>query len=116
VTVTAGGFKAGTSAQIIFHSDPVVLANVTANGNGVVSASVTIPSGASAGSHTLEVRGTAADGSVRSLSAPFTVIALLARTGDSLAPLFVFAVVLMLAGAFGKRIGRPLPLKHGIRR
>ena len=115
VTITGGGFKPGSTAQIILHSDVVVLNAVTADGSGVVAATVSIPPNTAAGVHTLEIRGGAADGSTRSLSAAITV-ATLPRTGSGSTRLLVWSLVVAIAGAAGVWFGRPQPLKHGIRR
>ncbi len=114
VAVTATGFKPNSTAQIVFHSDPVTLATVTASGTGVVQATVTIPSTAPSGSHTIEVAGVAPDGSARSVSASFTVT--LARTGSDWTFVEVLGLLLLVSGAAGVYFGRPAPLKHGIRR
>ena len=77
VTVTAGGFTAGEPAEIWLHSTPVKLLSTTASADGMVSATVTIPSGTDIGAHRIEVRG-ATTGSVY---ASLTVIDGLAVTG-----------------------------------
>ncbi|MFP3466543.1 lamin tail domain-containing protein [Leifsonia sp. SIMBA_070] len=57
VTVTASGFSAGEKVEIWLHSDPVLLAVVTAGPTGGVTATVRIPSGTPAGAHTLVLLG-----------------------------------------------------------
>lgn len=112
----AGGYLPGSNAQLIFHSDPVVLGTSPADGNGVVTASVTIPSNAPAGAHTIEVLGTGVNGQVRSQSVAFTVAGALPRTGSNSSPLGVWAAVMVLSGAIAMYLGRRQPLKHGLPR
>jgi hypothetical protein len=57
ITVRAGGLGAGEPVHIILHSDPVVLATVTATATGAVTANVTIPRSTAVGAHQLEVVG-----------------------------------------------------------
>jgi hypothetical protein len=122
LTVNAGGFMPGSSAQIIFHSTPVVLASVKADGNGLVSASVTVPASAAPGDHTIEVSGVGADGSPRSVSASFTVSGTLAPpgtlavTGARLLALVPWAAFFMMVGAIGLAAGRTRRLNEGPRR
>lgn len=65
ITVTAEGLLAGEGVEIWLNSDPVLLATVTADADGNVSRSVTIPGSVPAGEHTVRVIGldSAAQGS-----------------------------------------------------
>jgi hypothetical protein len=126
--VTAPGYAAGGSAEIYLHSDPVLLATVNADAGGVVRATITIPTSATAGAHSIEVRGTAPSGSPRSLSTAFTVSAAtaaatgtpaaatpttspvsrtpLSRTGRDLSRLTVIGLATIALGVVVKRRGR----------
>lgn len=119
MTVRGTGYRAGTSAQVIFHSDPVLLAVGTADSSGVVSATVLIPSNAAAGSHTIEVLGTATDGSAKSQSSAFTVVAasngVLARTGQMIGSLTFLAALFVALGGVALFFGRK-PFRYGLRK
>jgi hypothetical protein len=56
-TLTEGGFEPGEDVVVVLYSAPVVLASTTANGEGVISASLTIPAGTAPGTHTLVLYG-----------------------------------------------------------
>lgn len=115
-TIRAGGYLPGSNAQLILHSDPVVLGVSAADANGVVNATVTIPANTPAGAHTVEVLGTGTSGQVRSQSVAFTVAGALPRTGDDSTPVAILASIMVLAGAIAMRLGRRQPLKHGLPR
>src|SRR5690606_39990858 len=59
LTITAGGFAPHETGIVLeLHSDPVVLATgLTADANGVVRYSFTVPAGTPAGAHTLVLKG-----------------------------------------------------------
>lgn len=97
--MTAGGYGPGTSAPIYFLSTPVLLTTVTADGSGVVRATVTIPANAAAGAHTIEVRGTGANGAALTRSLAFSVVSGLPRTGNNLLSPALWASVLLVLGA-----------------
>jgi LPXTG-motif cell wall-anchored protein len=101
VTLTGGGYTPGGTVSIDVFSSPVHLKSVTADGAGAISASVTIPTGLSAGSHSLRATGTAPDGSTVVLSVAFTVrSSSLAQTGSAtLTVVTLGSVVLMLGVA-----------------
>lgn len=67
------GFKANTSLTAVLNSDPVTLASITANATGGFSATVTIPTTTTAGSHTIEVSGANNNNGIHRLSFPITV-------------------------------------------
>ena len=104
-TVTVAGFTPNTDVEIYLHSTPVLLGTFRSNAAGVVTATVTIPANAPAGSHTIVFVDTKTGLSVS--SAPFTVSAandasaitpVLASTGvDALLP-GLLAAMLVLAG------------------
>lgn len=59
VHITASGFMPNSTVQIYIHSTPVLLATVKADANGVVNATVQVPSTFAAGSaHTIQAQGT----------------------------------------------------------
>lgn len=120
-TVPAGGtvvvstsgtpcYAPGSSETLTFTSDPVNLGTVTANANGQFSTTVTIPSDATAGTHTITSSGPGASGGTLVLSASLTVTRAaapvaaapgqLAFTGSSdTAPLLWIALVALVLGA-----------------
>jgi hypothetical protein len=88
----------------VFTSSPVLLATTTANGAGAINASVTIPSDAEAGSHTLSATGADPVGGTLVLRASLTVegstgsILGLPRTGGNIAALAIVAAAIFLVG------------------
>ena len=56
------GFAAGATVEITLESDPVHLATVTADAEGQFSTPVTIPAGATLGSHSVVATGRGASG------------------------------------------------------
>ena len=124
VAVSGAGLKEGSSYTIILRSTPVLLAGGTIDSSGAFTASAVLPTGLSAGQHTVTLTGTAADGSSLSRVAFLTVSATgtvtylsytaadavlsvtatstttaLASTGFTAAPLGFAALLLLLAGA-----------------
>jgi hypothetical protein len=55
--LTASGFQAKENVRVQIDSSPVTLATVAASSNGAVSTSVVLPSGLTAGTHTVTVTG-----------------------------------------------------------
>ena len=105
VTVTASGFGPDETVQIWLHSTPVKLATVTADANGSIRQTVTIPSGTDIGAHKIEARG-ATSGSVY---AALTVTDGLAVTGfdsTSIGAVGVGASVLLLGGVVSLLVAR----------
>ncbi|TFD48215.1 hypothetical protein E3T46_15760 [Cryobacterium sp. Hh11] len=116
VTVSGAGLKAGSDYTVILRSTPVLLAGGTIDSSGAFTASAVLPTGLSAGQHTVTLTGTATDGSSLSRVAFLTVsatgtvtylsytaadaaTAALAATGFTAAPLGFAALLLLLAGA-----------------
>jgi LPXTG-motif cell wall-anchored protein len=101
VTVSGCGFKSGSSVSIDLLSTPVHLATVTADANGGINATVTIPKTTPSGQHTLEATGVDPAGKPLVLSASITIggSGALAKTGTSAtAPLTAAGVGLVLIG------------------
>lgn len=73
ITITGSGFLAFSVIVITFHTAPVTLATVRADGNGDFSATVTIPASATPGSHVIEASGTGANGQPLTLTTPVTI-------------------------------------------
>jgi LPXTG-motif cell wall-anchored protein len=103
-------YAPGSSETLTFTSDPVTLGTVTANANGQFSVTLTIPSNATAGAHTITSSGPGASGGTLVLSASLTVTRAgapvagapgrLAFTGSSdTAPLLWIALVALVSGA-----------------
>ncbi|MGO4592504.1 lamin tail domain-containing protein [Leifsonia sp. 2TAF2] len=80
VTVSATGFAAGEQVEIWLHSDPVLLAVVTAGPTGAVTATVTIPSTVPAGAHALVLLGRTSGATV---TVALTVTAIAAANGET---------------------------------
>src|SRR5947208_398278 len=53
ITISGGGADPGATVTFVFHSDPITLGSTTANSSGHFSATFAVPSGASAGTHTI---------------------------------------------------------------
>jgi LPXTG-motif cell wall-anchored protein len=69
IHVVADGFMADSEVTITLHSDPVELGTATADADGVVDTTVTLPDNVEAGAHTIEVAGIDADGNPRVVTA-----------------------------------------------
>jgi hypothetical protein len=58
VHITASGFKPNSTAKIYIHSNPILLATTTADANGIVDITVTVPTTLAAGtSHEIQAQG-----------------------------------------------------------
>lgn len=101
VTISASGFTAFETGTIWVHSTPFKLAEVTADANGSVTATVKIPQTLATGTHRLELRMAAA-GSLWSditITAAESTTAKLAATGVDIAtPLLGGMIVIALGG------------------
>lgn len=101
VRLTGNGFAAGETVELTLHSDPVTIAEVTADGDGAFRESVTIPSDAPVGDHRLVAEGAS---SALTAEVPLEVTAAmpddLAVTGSTIpVGLIIAVVVLLVAGA-----------------
>ena len=67
------GFKAEASLTIVMNSDPVTLGSISANASGGFTTTVSIPSNATAGSHTIEVAGANNNNGIHRLTYAITV-------------------------------------------
>lgn len=103
ITITADGFLSSSTSTFTLFSAPVVLGTATANAQGVVSLTATIPASTTPGAHRIEVSGTGADGQ------PLTVVQNITVTGaagadlpttgsDSALPLTQVAIGVMAFG------------------
>ena len=111
VTRVLAGFKPGEKVTLTMHSTPVVLGTFTADANGVVTATYTIPAGAPAGEHTFVYEGDM--GSyfqetvrVGSGTAVATAGSGLAYTGADVAVPLALAGALVLAGGGALLVAR----------
>lgn len=75
IQVSSTGWMPEDDVTAVLKSDPVTLGTTAANTAGAVSGSFTIPVATPTGAHTLELTGTGASGSARTVSAPLTVAA-----------------------------------------
>jgi LPXTG-motif cell wall-anchored protein len=113
VTIEVGGFGPHSTVTIELHSDPVVLGTFTADGEGVVRATVRLPEGVS-GSHDIVVMGTNALGAPVVANIPVTISAVptdgsgsgdgegdggfLPRTGSNTSTIVTLGGVLIVMG------------------
>ena len=91
VTFSGSGYAPFGPVTLLVYSEPTVIGTVTTDENGAFTATVTLPAGLAAGSHTLVAAGLDPSGEMRYLTLPITVITAadqLAFTGfDVQAPL-----------------------------
>jgi LPXTG-motif cell wall-anchored protein len=108
VTIEVGGFAPYSEVTIELHSDPIVLGTFTADGEGVVHATVNLPAGVS-GSHDVVVMGSNALGAPVVATIPVTIAAdsgtnstddggLLPRTGSNTTTIVTLGGVLIVLG------------------
>jgi 5'-nucleotidase len=103
VTISGNGFKPGTTVVLTLYSTPVDLGSVTVAADGTFTATVTLPSSVTAGSHTLLATGLASDGTVRYVVEAVTVTAPgaaggLPVTGVDVNRVVLIAFALLMAG------------------
>lgn len=117
-TVAGAGLTPDSAYDLVVRSTPTTIAFGSAGTNGTFTNTGIIPAGLEAGAHTVTLSGSAADGSVLTRVAYFTINtsgvvtylsteaaetasapAALASTGFDLAPLGFAALLLLLAGA-----------------
>ncbi|MEP1125112.1 MAG: Calx-beta domain-containing protein [Ilumatobacter sp.] len=65
IPISGGGFVPGGRVRIVLRSEPIELGDVTADGSGRVSRTVTLPADTAPGSHTITLEGIAPDGTSR---------------------------------------------------
>lgn len=101
------GFQPFEEVTLVMHSTPVVLGTFTADANGVLTASFTLPAGATVGTHTLVYEGT-----TTYFQESFTVTAKgkqLAYTGADVTVPLTVGIGLVLAGAGALYVSRRRP-------
>lgn len=76
VTLRGTGFRPDTPITITFHSTPYLVGQSAANPDGVFSATVAVPTGASPGTHHFEAVGIGGGGGLIALMTPVDVAAL----------------------------------------
>ncbi len=107
--VTGGGFHPGETIQLDLRVGSILvpLQSVTADAAGGFTTTVTIPTDAPYGDHTIAATGAA---SARSFSSPLSVVGpALAATGVDTSPLLLVVALLLLGGAcltVGSRLRR----------
>lgn len=74
LTVSGSGWEAGSSVTMTLFPDPVGLGTAAVSADGTFSASVTIPTSVSPGTHELRVSGTGADGQPRTSSTSLVIV------------------------------------------
>ena len=73
VTIAGSGFAAYSTISLYVHSSPVLLATTTADANGAISASVSLPASLPPGDHTLTATGPAPGGGTSTLTVAISV-------------------------------------------
>lgn len=76
VILGGSGFRPGARVVITFHSSPVEVGSSIVAPNGTFSATVSVPTGASAGAHSFEATGPNTQGRTIALWTPVRVLAL----------------------------------------
>ncbi len=80
IPIAGGGFIRNGRIRVVLRSEPVLLAETTADANGNVSLTVTLPADTTPGSHTITLEGEAPDGTPRlvvytiEVSRPCTIV------------------------------------------
>jgi hypothetical protein len=83
ITVTGDRWKAGGTIHLEFHSTPVQLGTAKARADGTFSATVTIPSTATAGTHTILAAGIGADGAQHTARTTIEVLGVVTAGGST---------------------------------
>lgn len=116
VTVSGDNWKPGSTVKLTLQPDGISLGQGSVGGTGSFSASVTIPSSVSAGSHSVQCSGVDAKGVAQVLGVSFSVLGagggVLAGTGMNLSVglgillgLLVVGIVTLVAGRRRARVG-----------
>jgi hypothetical protein len=110
VTVTGGGFAAGSVVDVLLFSTPVKLGSGTADALGNVSITVTLPATTTPGAHTIQLQGIDPSGKARVLSRAITVVGTqpLKVTGAKTGRNAAVALALLSVGAFFVLLARRL--------
>lgn len=85
IVVSGDRWQAGTTVALSFHSDPVDLGTASVRADGSFAKTITIPLGATAGTHDIVASGTAASGRQRSVATSVEVLAVVSAGGGSTA-------------------------------
>ncbi|HWC33112.1 MAG TPA: hypothetical protein VG709_08295 [Actinomycetota bacterium] len=116
ITITCDGWQPGSEVTATFFSHPVVLGSDTANSQGEVSITGTIPGDAEPGDHVIRVEGIADDGEPAVVEIGVTVAGAGAAAGDGAAQVavtgrnvtvgFMILAGLIVGGTVALLIGR----------
>ena len=105
MTIVFNGFKPGSEVTVTLYSDPVLLGTFVSApgefGQGVVEATITIPSNTPAGAHSIVATGIDLNGQPKSVTLSITVLSTgsgLATTGTSILLLVSIGGLTMLLG------------------
>ncbi len=96
VTLSGSGFKANAPITITFHSAPYLVGRTVANGAGVFSATVAVPTAAAPGLHHFEATGMGVSGVMISLATPVDVIGAIVHHRALVETLVLVAVAIAL--------------------
>lgn len=109
--VSGSGFKPSTTVEIWLFSTPTLLGSATVSADGSFSKTVTVPSGLTAGSHTLQVEGSDSSGAEKALLLGVSATSASSESGTDLpftgplsnAALLVAASLMGFLGIFFRR-------------
>ncbi|MFC4042946.1 hypothetical protein ACFO1B_31345 [Dactylosporangium siamense] len=109
ITLHGGGYKPGTSVEVVVYSTPRPLGTAFTGADGRFSLLVVVPGDLDGGGHTLLAAGLAADNTVRFLSVPVAVsqaAAMLPVTGGPVGPVAALGTWAVVIGTVLALLGR----------
>lgn len=100
-TASGIGFLPGGTVEVWVHSTPTLLATGSVGNDGNFSVEFTFPSNVPAGTHTVEVRGSDANGDARAIAVGVTFedSSALPSTGTDSFDIFLIGAAVLVAGA-----------------
>jgi LPXTG-motif cell wall-anchored protein len=100
-TASGIGYRPGGAVEVWMHSTPMLLATANVDDEGNFSIDFTFPSDVPAGAHTVEVRGTDANGDARAIAVGVTFEngSALPSTGTDSFDIFLIGAAVLVAGA-----------------
>ena len=100
LTLKGTGFAPNSTVTLWLFSQPVDLGEVTANAQGEVEVSVSLPAGVELGEHTVQMAGVSAEGELRVLNVAIVVEEAPSAGALPILPVAAGLLVLALVGAF----------------
>ena len=118
VRLSGEGFAPGSRVEVWVFSEPTYLGELTVSSDGTFEGALTLPRSLATGDHTLQVNGTSAQGTVRSLSLPVFVdlergVLPVTGSGTSTGTMLMMVLLMMATAAllFGVRRTARHPLQ-----